>query len=92
MGWFDATEAQASTVIVDGSGCMSISGSSAAPLIRSLENSDGDMSVGVALLKKAQDQMKAEGAAVVKLIEQTPKPAAAPHSCSNCYGGFDVYA
>ena len=77
---------------VDDSGCMSISSSSASAVIRSLENGGDETSAGIALLKKIQDQMKAEGAAEVKMIEQSGKPAPVPQGCSSCYGGLDVYA
>ena len=71
---------------------MNISGSSAAPLVRSLENNDGETSAGIAVLKKVQDQMKAEGAALVKMIEDTPAPTAPSKGGGSRYGSFDVYA
>ena len=52
---------------------MTISGSTASTVLGNVANADGAATeVGVAMLKKAQDQMKQQGEALVKMIEQTP--------------------
>ena len=52
---------------------MTISGSTASTVLSSMTNAEGAAAeVGVAMLKKAQDQMKQQGEALIKMIEQTP--------------------
>jgi len=52
---------------------MTISGSTASTVLSNVTNAEGTVAeVGVAMLKKAQDQMKQQGEALIKMIEQTP--------------------
>ena len=52
---------------------MTISGSTAATALSNVANAEGAApEVAVAMLKKAQDQMKQQGEALIKMIEQTP--------------------
>ncbi|MBI3414769.1 MAG: YjfB family protein [Verrucomicrobia bacterium] len=65
---------------------MTISGSGSSALINSAQDSkNANSDVGIALLKKAQDQMKQQGEAMVKMIEQSST------ACSDCHK-LDVYA
>ena len=65
---------------------MTISSSTSPVAAGSIANAaESQTQVGVALLKKAQDQMKQEGAALVKMIEQSG-PA------SSGYQPLDTYA
>jgi hypothetical protein len=52
---------------------MTISGSTASTVLSNATNAEGAATeVGLAMLKKAQDQMKQQGEALIKMIEQTP--------------------
>jgi putative motility protein YjfB-like len=52
---------------------MTISGSTASTVLNNVANAEvAATDVGVAVLKKAQDQMKQQGEALIKMIEQTP--------------------
>ena len=52
---------------------MTISGSTASTVLSSVANAEAAATeVGVAVLKKAQDQIKQQGEALLKMIEQTP--------------------
>jgi hypothetical protein len=52
---------------------MTISGSAASAVLSNVASANGAATdVGVAVLKKAQDQMKQQGEALIKMIEQTP--------------------
>jgi type 1 fimbria pilin len=52
---------------------MTISGSTAATVLSNVANDEGAATeVGVAVLKKAQDQIKQQGEALIKLMDQTP--------------------
>ena len=52
---------------------MTISGSTASTVLSNVANAEGAAAeVGVAMLKNAQDQMKQQGEALIKMIEQTP--------------------
>lgn len=65
---------------------MTISGYGSSTLINNTPDSqNANTDVGVALLKKAQDQMKQQGEAMVKMIEQSSA------ACSDCHK-LDVYA
>ena len=64
---------------------MTISGSTAATGLSNVANVEGAApEVAVAMLKKAQDQMKQQGEALIKIIEQTPNGSDAQR--------LDVYA
>lgn len=65
---------------------MTISGNVSSALVNGTSDSPNtNTDVGVALLKKAQDQMKQQGEAMVKMIEQSST------ACSDCHK-LDVYA
>ena len=65
---------------------MTISGYGSSAVINNSQDSQkGSSDVGVTLLKKAQDQMKQQGEAMVKMIEQSSSAAAK-------YTKLDVYA
>ena len=52
---------------------MTISGSTAATVLSNVANAESAATeVGVAVLRKAQDQMKQQAEALLKMIEQTP--------------------
>ena len=51
---------------------MTISGSTASTVLSNVANAESTAAeVGVAVLKKTQDQMKQQGEALIKMIEQT---------------------
>lgn len=51
---------------------MNVSGITTSPLLTETEKSSPqDAQLAVSLLKKAQDQMKLEGAALIEMIEQS---------------------
>lgn len=64
---------------------MTISTSSGTSLLDSVLNAEtARVDVGVAMLKKAQDVEKQQGAAMVEMLEQSVQPAESRH--------LDVYA